>query len=200
MSCFGAKKGTSGKNKTPSITIRSETRQPNNDSRNKVFKLLVIGESGVGKTAITTRYVDDQFKSEMMSTIGVDFKKKKVVRDGIDYNLQIWDTAGQEKFRSMTKSHYRGIQGVIVVFDVTSSESFQNITRWMQDISTHAPPKVFKVLCGNKSDLPGRQVSTQEGNKLSSEYQAPYLEVSAKTNTNITELFDAVVDGIIKTV
>jgi len=125
-----------------------------------LYKLLIIGDSGVGKSCLLLRFADDIFTDSFISTIGVDFKIKTIDIDGAKVKLQIWDTAGQERFRTITSSYYRGAHGIIVVYDVTEQKSFANITKWLKEIETFAGPAVQKVLVGNKSDLANEHVST----------------------------------------
>ena len=124
-----------------------------------LFKLLLIGDSGVGKSCLLLRYVDETYQESYISTIGVDFKIKTIELDGKVIKLQIWDTAGQERFRTITSTYYRGTHGVIVVYDVTSGESFANVKRWLHEIDQNCEV-VNRILVGNKNDDPERKVNT----------------------------------------
>jgi len=154
-----------------------------------LFKLLLIGDSGVGKTCVLFRYADDTFNTTFISTIGIDFKIKTIELEGKRIKLQIWDTAGQERFHTITTSYYRGAMGIILVYDITSQKSFDNITKWLQNIEMHASSDVERLLIGNKSDWEARRVVPRErGEQLAQSQGIPFLETSAKTNHNIDEV------------
>lgn len=156
-----------------------------------LFKLLLIGDSGVGKSSLLHRFADDDYKDDYISTIGVDFKIKTLEGpDGKQMKLQIWDTAGQERFRTITSSYYRGAHGIIIVYDITDSESFANVKQWLHEINRYASENVNKLLVGNKSDLTSdRQVSTEQGKELAESLKLDFVETSAKSNNNVTEVF-----------
>ena len=126
-----------------------------------VFKLVLIGDSGVGKSCLLLRFADDTYTESHISTIGVDFKIRTIQLEGKTIKLQIWDTAGQERFRTITSSYYRGAHGIIVVYDTTDSETFEHVKTWLHEIDRYASENVNKLLVGNKSDLTSkRQVDT----------------------------------------
>jgi len=155
-----------------------------------LYKLLIIGDSGVGKSCLLLRFADDIFTDSFISTIGVDFKIKTIDIDGAIVKLQIWDTAGQERFRTITSSYYRGAHGIIVVYDVTEQKSFTNITKWLKEIDTFAGPLVQKVLVGNKCDMANeRVVSTESGKELATKLNIPFVETSAKDSVNVENAF-----------
>jgi len=155
-----------------------------------LFKLLLIGDSGVGKSCLLLRFSDDIFTDSFISTIGVDFKIRTIDLDGKRIKLQIWDTAGQERFRTITSSYYRGAHGIIVVYDVTEQKSFDSIQKWLQEIDTFAGPTVTKLLVGNKCDLESqRAITTQKGEELAKSLGVPFIETSAKTTKNVEEAF-----------
>ncbi len=166
-----------------------------------LFKLLLIGDSGVGKTCVLFRYADDTFNTTFISTIGIDFKIKTIELDGKRIKLQIWDTAGQERFHTITTSYYRGAMGIILVYDITNQKSFDNITKWLQNIEMHASADVERLLIGNKSDWEDRRVVPKErGEELAKSQGIAFLETSAKTNHNIDEAFETLARLILKKV
>jgi len=155
-----------------------------------LFKLLLIGDSGVGKSCLLLRFADDTYTESYISTIGVDFKIRTVELDGKTIKLQIWDTAGQERFRTITSSYYRGAHGIIVVYDITDQESFNNVKQWLQEIDRYACENVNKLLVGNKCDLTQkRTVETQAAKDYADQLGIPFLETSAKSSTNVETAF-----------
>jgi len=151
---------------------------------------LLIGDSGVGKSCLLLRFADDTYTESYISTIGVDFKIRTVTLDGKTIKLQIWDTAGQERFRTITSSYYRGAHGIIVVYDVTDRNSFNDVQKWMQEIEKFAGTNVVKLLIGNKCDVTdGRQVPPEEGEALAKKLGTNFIETSAKTSINVEKSF-----------
>lgn len=158
-----------------------------------MFKLLLIGDSGVGKSNMLLRFADDVYKEEYAATIGVDFKICSHQIDGKVVKSQIWDTAGQERFRVITSSYYRGSHGVMVVYDVSDRQSFKHIRMWMQEIEKYAAEgETCSVVVGNKCDLPSskRVVTEDEGRELADELKVPFMETSARHAHNIQHTFD----------
>ncbi|KAF3916259.1 hypothetical protein ABW21_db0201616 [Orbilia brochopaga] len=161
-------------------------------SRNYDFliKLLLIGDSGVGKSCCLLRFSEDSFTPSFITTIGIDFKIRTIDLDGKRIKLQIWDTAGQERFRTITTAYYRGAMGILLVYDVTDERSFNNIQTWFQNVEQHATEGVNKILIGNKCDWEEKRVvSTERGQALADELGIPFMEVSAKANINVEEAF-----------
>lgn len=161
-------------------------------SRNYDFliKLLLIGDSGVGKSCCLLRFSEDSFTPSFITTIGIDFKIRTIDLDGKRVKLQIWDTAGQERFRTITTAYYRGAMGILLVYDVTDERSFNNIRTWFSNVEQHATEGVNKILIGNKCDWEEkRTVSTERGQQLADELGIPFLEVSAKANINVDKAF-----------
>lgn len=155
-----------------------------------LFKLLLIGDSGVGKTCILFRFSEDTFNATFISTIGIDFKIKTIELDGKKIKLQIWDTAGQERFRTITTAYYRGAMGIMLVYDVTNERSFENIKNWIRNIEEHASTDVEKMILGNKCELnERRQVSKERGEQLAIEYGIRFMETSAKNSINVQDAF-----------
>eukprot|EP00291_Cryptomonas_curvata_P014499 CAMPEP_0172155718 /NCGR_PEP_ID=MMETSP1050-20130122/2785_1 /TAXON_ID=233186 /ORGANISM="Cryptomonas curvata, Strain CCAP979/52" /LENGTH=174 /DNA_ID=CAMNT_0012824655 /DNA_START=55 /DNA_END=576 /DNA_ORIENTATION=+ len=154
-----------------------------------IFKILLVGDSGVGKSCLLLRFADDAFTESYISTIGVDFKVRTVDVAGKAVKLQIWDTAGQERYRTITSSYYRGTHGVVLVYDITSPESFANIKNlWAEEVNSYSGRTVVKFLLGNKNDMK-RAVSTAEGQQLADELGARFLEASARTAADVETAF-----------
>lgn len=157
-----------------------------------LFKLLIIGDSGVGKSSLLLRFSDNTFAGTYITTIGVDFKIRTVDVGDEKVKLQIWDTAGQERFRTITSTYYRGTHGVIVVYDVTSGESFANVKRWLHEIDQNCDV-VNRILVGNKDDDPDRKVVlTQDAQRFAEQMGIQLYETSAKENKNVEEMFLAI--------
>jgi len=162
-----------------------------------MFKLLIIGNSSVGKTSFLFRYADDSFTSAFVSTVGIDFKVKTVFRQDKRVKLQIWDTAGQERYRTITTAYYRGAMGFILMYDVTNEESFTAVQDWVTQIKTYSWDNAQVVLVGNKCDLEDeRVVSTDRGRQLADQLGLEFFETSAKENINVKAVFERLVDII----
>jgi len=155
-----------------------------------LIKLLLIGDSGVGKSCLLLRFSDDSFTPSFITTIGIDFKIRTIDLDGSRIKLQIWDTAGQERFRTITTAYYRGAMGILLVYDVTDDKSFGNIRNWIRNIEQHATESVNKMLIGNKCDLVDKRVvETERGQALADEYHIKFMETSAKNSINVDKAF-----------
>ncbi|XP_061403100.1 ras-related protein Rab-3D-like [Lethenteron reissneri] len=160
-----------------------------------MFKLLIIGNSGVGKTSLLFRYAEDSFTAAFVSTVGIDFKVKTLRRGGKTIKLQIWDTAGQERYRTITTAYYRGAMGFLLVYDITSQESFTAITDWATQITAYSWDSARVIVVGNKCDLePERVVATDTGKRLAEQLGFGFRETSSKENLGVAETFDALVD------
>jgi Ras-related protein Rab-18 len=157
------------------------------------FKLLLIGDSGTGKSSLLLKFTDDTFTEDAQATIGVDFKVKQVIVNSNVYKLTIWDTAGQERFRTLTSSYYRGAQGVMLVYDVSNRTSFEHLDVWFQELETYTSD-IVKIIVGNKTDKQ-RQVSTQQGLDLAKKKGTLFLETSARV-----ESVDGVFQELVKKV
>jgi len=165
-----------------------------------IFKLLMIGDAGVGKSSMLLRFTDDSFDDHIQSTIGVDFKVKHLEAMGKRVKLTVWDTAGQERFRTLTSSYYRGAQGVVMVYDVTRRDSFENLEQWLKEVQLYSPNNgegVVKLLVGNKVDLE-RKVPREEAEAWARSQGMLFLEASAKTKTGIRQCFVEVVHKILE--
>jgi Ras-related protein Rab-8A len=162
------------------------------------IKLLTLGDSGVGKTCLLLRYVNDTYSPSFMSTIGIDFKTKFINHDEKRIKLQIWDTAGQERFRTITNSYFKGCQGILLVFDVTDRTTFTSVRRWVEQIEANSDPTttINKILIGNKCDMDGRKVSYEEGEELAKELNITYIETSCKMDINVTKAYTQLVGDI----
>jgi len=158
------------------------------------YKILMLGDSGSGKTSILIRYTNDTFTPTFITTIGIDFKIKTIKIEDKILKLQIWDTAGQERFRSITESYYRGAYAIVLLYDVTNRNTFLNIKNWMESISKNVSSKTKVVLVGNKIDVDKSliTVSTEEGKELSKQYKIPFFECSARKDINIKEIFETI--------
>ena len=154
------------------------------------FKILLIGDLGVGKSCVILRYVEGDFPGNIMSSIGVDFKTKQIDLDDRLIKLQIWDTAGHEKFRTITTSYYKSAHAIIILYDITQKASFDHIRNWITEIDKFGKQGVLKVIVGNKLDMENNRKITKEAAKnLALKYGIKLWEVSAKDNTNIEEMF-----------
>jgi len=173
---------------TQQVTIHDETRVEID-----FFKILVIGNPAVGKSALVLRFTDTDadFQDGLPATVGVDFKHRSIDLDGESVKLQIWDTAGQEKYRAIVSALFRGAHGVAVVFDVTNRESFDSISVWMAEVDRFLPKSRPRILLGNKCDMKlDRTVSTKEAQELAQSLGIDYMETSAKDSSNVDESFE----------
>ena len=156
-----------------------------------LFKILLIGNSNVGKSSLFLRFVDEIWKENFVPTIGVDFKIKSIKIDNKIIKLQIWDTAGQERFRSILSSYYKGANGILLLYDITNVNSFKNLSNWLIDIEKNSSKDVKKILIGNKCDLNElRKIPINKGKEFADTYNMKFIETSAKNNVNINECFN----------
>jgi len=161
------------------------------------FKLVFLGEQSVGKTSIITRFMYDSFDNTYQATIGIDFLSKTMYLEDRTIRLQLWDTAGQERFRSLIPSYIRDSSVAIVVYDITNANSFQQTSKWIDDVRTERGSDVLIMLVGNKTDLSDkRQVSTEEGEKKAKELNVMFIETSAKAGYNVKQLFRRVASSL----
>lgn len=166
----------------------------NYDHADYTFKIVLTGDSDVGKSHILTKYVDDVFLNNYSNTIGVDFRLKKITIDKKKIKLQIWDTAGHERFRTISRSYYRGANAIIIAFSLTSRESFNNIKRWLLETEIS---NCYKILVGNKHDVNIQVINFDEINKICNKYNLIYFSVSAKSGENISEIFEFITKKLI---
>ena len=167
-----------------------------------VYKVLLLGDSTVGKTCFLLRYCDKTFQEAHLSTIGLDYRLKTMqLKSGKNIKLQIWDTAGQDRFRAITKNYYKGANGIILIYDVTNIQSYENVKNWISQIREEANPNVVIYLAGNKVDVneQDKLVKTEDGKKTADEYKLPFYETSAKNGVNINEIFEDLVEVIDET-
>ena len=171
----------------------------NSNTSNITLKILTIGESGVGKTCVLRRFVENKFMKNHLATIGIDFKTKTVQYGNSSIKLKIWDTAGQERFRNITNQYYKGADGIALIFDVTDRKSFDKIKEWMMQIRCNTQAdEIGLVLMGNKCDFESREVTAEDGEKLGQELGIKYYETSALDGKNITDAFTYLTGEIMK--
>ena len=156
---------------------------------NYLLKFIIIGDAAVGKSNLLVRYTSGQFKEEYQLTIGVEFGSNNVIIGDNTYRIQIWDTAGQENFRSITRSYYKNTACAIIVYEINNKNSFENISSWIEECKNTAPKSILMVLVGNKCDLDNREVTEEEGREFAEKNGMIFFETSAKTGKNVEELF-----------
>ena len=162
------------------------------------IRLMLIGDSNVGKTSIIKRYCNNQFSPSYISTVGIDFETKYLRLNGKIINLQIWDTAGQERYKVLAKNYYKNSDGFIIVYDITYKKSFNNVANWITQIKDSASENVKCVLLGNKCDLEElRQVDINQGKDLANNYHLKFYETSAQKGNNIQKVFTDLVKGFL---
>ena len=164
------------------------------------FKILVLGDPSVGKSCFLIRYTEDTFQDVYLSTICMDCKYKDVIlEEDKSIRLQIWDTAGQDRFRSITKNLYKGAAGIMLIYDITNRNTFDNVKKWVNSIKEEVTSKVVIILVGNKIDLDKkRQVQTDEGEQIAEEFDMPFFECSALTGENINSAFETLAKKLVE--
>ncbi|CAF0962204.1 unnamed protein product [Rotaria sordida] len=184
----------------PTATTNSSQHNVCTYAQQSTFKIMLLGDSGVGKTCLLVRFKDDTFLSgSFIATVGIDFRNKTIVINNKQVKLQIYDTAGQERFRSVAHSYYRDANALLLLYDVSSIISFNHVRDWLGEIKEFAQSDVIIMLIANKVDKTNERVVTREmGEKLAKEYDVPYVETSAKTGLNVEFCFKAVSQALLE--
>lgn len=172
----------------------NETKQQPNKKTTNILKLLTLGNSSVGKSSIVIRYTENKFYSSYLTTIGVDFLRKVITVGDKEINLQIWDSAGQEKYNSISKQYYNKADGIILVFDLNSRMSFDGMMNWLEEIEVSTAKGIPIVIVGNKCDLATREITTDEAYEFAETKNIPYFETSAMTGHNVNEAINKLVE------
>eukprot|EP01101_Sappina_pedata_P012866 TRINITY_DN9216_c0_g1_i1.p1 TRINITY_DN9216_c0_g1~~TRINITY_DN9216_c0_g1_i1.p1 ORF type:complete len:216 (-),score=46.10 TRINITY_DN9216_c0_g1_i1:25-633(-) len=165
------------------------------DEHDHVFKILLVGDAGVGKTSLLLRFIDDSYTEAFISTVGSEYLTKNITYEGMSIQLQIWDTAGAERFRTITSSYYRAAHGIILVYDVTNEKTFQSMRHWLNEAQRYAYESVSKILVGNKCDEP-KVVNEATVKEFADSATLPFIETSAKTAQNVEEAFRMLLEEI----
>ncbi|KAK2949731.1 putative GTP-binding protein ypt3 [Blattamonas nauphoetae] len=166
-----------------------------------LFKIVLIGDSAVGKSNLLLRYTRNEFNVESQATIGVEFATRTIQYDGKTIKAQIWDTAGQDRYRAITSAYYRGAVGALLVYDISNRDSFENCDRWLRELKEHADPSVQILMAGNKCDLRHlRNVSTEEARTFAQHHNLSFIETSALHSTNVEAAFQTIIQEIYKNV
>ncbi|KAH9562107.1 hypothetical protein CY35_05G056000 [Sphagnum magellanicum] len=171
------------------------------DEYDYLFKVVLIGDSGVGKSNLLSRFTRNEFCLESKSTIGVEFATRSIQVDGKTVKAQIWDTAGQERYRAITSAYYRGAVGALLVYDITKHVTYENVERWLKELRDHADSNIVIMLVGNKSDLKHlRGVSTEDAQAFSEKEGLSFIETSALESTNVEKAFQRILTEIYRIV
>ncbi|KAH9842956.1 GTPase [Rhodofomes roseus] len=166
-----------------------------------LFKVVLIGDSGVGKSNLLSRFTRNEFNLETKSTIGVEFATRSITVDGKTLKAQIWDTAGQERYRAITAAYYRGAVGALLVYDISKHQTYVNVTRWLKELRDHADSNIVIMLVGNKSDLKHlRAVPTDEAKAFAAENNLSFMETSALDASNVESAFQTILTDIYRIV
>ena len=169
------------------------------DNYEMMFKVVLVGDSFVGKTNIMSKYLKDEFHEDSKATVGVEFGSKQFTIEGHSIKAQIWDTAGQERYKAITSAYYKGAKGAFVVYDITRKTSFESIDRWVNDLTAAADKKITIVVIGNKSDLEDqRQITKEQGEEKSAKLEVAFLETSALSGENLDKAFELMMNEIYK--
>ena len=167
------------------------------ESTEMIFKIVIIGDAGAGKTNILSKYINNKFEQDSKATIGVELSCKTFTINKDKITAQIWDTAGQERYKSITKAYFKGALGAIIVYDVTNKVSFENIEKWISDLRNYTEPKISIILVGNKNDLENkREITKQDGETKAKDLGIPFLETSALNGNNIELVFKTLIEEV----
>ena len=171
----------------------------NQNGYDMIFKIVLIGDTSVGKTNILSKYLSNEFDPDSKATVGVEFGTKDFKIENNIVKVQIWDTAGQERYRSITNAYYKGAKGSLLVYDITNPKSFENLDKWLSDLKTNAEEKISIVLLGNKSDLEGeRKITLEQGKEKAEFYKLAFMETSALNGNNIEKAFNELITDVYK--
>jgi small GTP-binding protein len=172
-----------------------------NDEYDYLFKVVLIGDSGVGKSNLLSRFTRNEFSLDSKSTIGVEFATRSIEVEGKTIKAQIWDTAGQERYRAITSAYYRGAVGALLVYDIAKHVTYENVERWLRELRDHAEQSIIIMLVGNKSDLRHlRAVPTEEARSFAESNKVCFMETSALESTNVEKCFQDILTEIYKNV
>jgi len=173
------------------------SNKPKEEKYDYLIKLIIIGDSSVGKTNILSQYINKTFTNNSKSTVGVEFASKNVKIENKQVLAQIWDTAGQERYKSITSAYYKGAKGAFIVYDITNKSSFESIDKWVQALKEYGDKDIAILLIGNKADLEkDREVQTEEGQNKASSFDMGFTETSAKTGKNVDNIFETMLKEI----
>ena len=169
------------------------------DEYDYLFKLIIVGDTNVGKTNIMSRYIKDQFNITSKSTIGVEFGTKILEIDNKKVKAQIWDTAGQERYKSITSAYYKGAKGAFIVYDITNKSTFESVDKWIKDLNSYGDKNLTMLLIGNKSDLEDKRIiNKEEGEEKAKSFELGFIETSAYNGDNIDQAFDIMLKEVLK--
>ena len=169
------------------------------DNYDLIFKIVLIGDSGVGKTNILSRFINNEFSLTTQATVGVEFGSKIIKKGEKLIKLQIWDTAGQERYKSITSAYYKGAKGALIVYDITNRFTFESVDKWVQDLNSYGDKNLTLLLVGNKSDLEDkRQIMKEDGEEKAKSFNLGFIETSACSGDNIDQAFDIMLKEVLK--
>ena len=169
------------------------------DEYDYLFKLIIVGDTNVGKTNIMSKYIKDQFNITSKSTIGVEFGTKILEIDNKKVKAQIWDTAGQERYKSITSAYYKGAKGAFIVYDITNKSTFESVDKWIKDLNSYGDKNLTMLLIGNKSDLEDKRIINKEvGEEKAKSFELGFIETSAYNGDNIDQAFDIMLKEVLK--